>query len=128
MDEILERILTLIPKKENGDYKHGAKKQFCDSIGISSQNLSDWIAGRSTKYLDKLYEISDVYNVSVAWLKTGIDDKKIATSYGDDYESKHKMVNEMFDNCSPADQDLVIDFLKRLSQNQSTLDARKESD
>lgn len=73
MDDVLIRILSLIPKKENGDFKYGAKKKFCDSIGISQQNLSDWIAGRSEKYYDKLYEISNACGVSVEWLKTGND-------------------------------------------------------
>lgn len=64
MDDVLTRILSLIPKKENGDYKHGAKAEFCKSIRIKPQTLSDWISGRSHRtnyvllvmaYLNLLY-------------------------------------------------------------------------
>lgn len=71
MDDILERIVSLVEKKENGDFAHGAKKKFCDSIGVPQQTFSDWLGGRSSTYIDKLYEIASVYHVSVAWLKTG---------------------------------------------------------
>lgn len=73
MDAVLERILSLIPKKENGDFVFGAKKRFCDSIGIESQTLSDWIAGRSTSYMNKILEIALANDVSTVWLKTGED-------------------------------------------------------
>ncbi len=71
MDDVLARVLSLIPKKENGDYKHGAKADFCRSIQIKPQTLSDWINGRSTSYKDKIYQISAVYGVPVEWLQTG---------------------------------------------------------
>ena len=71
MNPVLERILSLIPQKPNGDFVYGEKKKFCEAIGISSQNLSDWIAGRSERYMDRLYEISEAYGVSVQWLRTG---------------------------------------------------------
>ena len=71
MDEVLSRILSLIPKKENGDFKHGAKAEFCKSIRIKPQTLSDWISGRSTSYKDKVYQISSVYDVPVEWIETG---------------------------------------------------------
>lgn len=36
----------------------------------------------------------------------------------DELAEKRKEVNALFDKCSPEDQDLAIDFLKRLSQRQ----------
>lgn len=71
MDEVLERILTLIPRKTNGDFKHGAKSAFCRSIGIKSQTLSDWQSGRSTSYMELLYKIAAIHNVPVEWLEHG---------------------------------------------------------
>lgn len=70
MDIMLERILSLVPKKGNGKFQHGALKEFAQSIGLKNGNLvSDWIAGRSRSYQQKLYEIAAVYHVSVEWLK-----------------------------------------------------------
>lgn len=75
MDIMLERILSLIPKKENGDFQHGSQKAFANSIGLKSGNLiSDWIKGRSESYMNYLYEISAKYNVSLEWLRGETDD------------------------------------------------------
>lgn len=76
MDITLERILSLIPKKENGDFQHGAKKEFAQNIGLKSGNLiSDWINGRSESYTGYLYEISAKYGVSVEWLRGETNEK-----------------------------------------------------
>lgn len=70
MDIMLQRILSLIPKKPNGDFVHGEKKKFAVSIGFKSGEIvSDWIAGRSDSYKNYLYEISQKYGVSVEWLR-----------------------------------------------------------
>ena len=75
MDITLERILSLIPKKENGDFQHGSQKAFANSIGLKSGNLiADWIKGRSESYTNYLYEISAKYNVSLEWLRGEADD------------------------------------------------------
>ena len=76
MDITLERILSLIPRKENGDFQHGALKTFAKSIGLKSGNLiSDWLKGRSESYKNYIYEVSAKYGVSVAWLKGETDEK-----------------------------------------------------
>lgn len=77
MDITLERILSLIPRKPDGKYVHGAKKQFAESIGLKGGNLvSDWESGRVNSYRNYLYEISEKYNVSVEWLKGESDIKE----------------------------------------------------
>lgn len=74
MDITLERILSLIPKKPDGKFVHGALKTFANSIGLKSGNLiSDWINGRSESYRGYLYEIAAKYDVSVEWLKGETD-------------------------------------------------------
>lgn len=72
----LERILSLLPKKEDGDFVRGAKKEFAESIGYDSGDIvSMWLNGSSESYLKKLHEISAKYNVSVEWLKGETDDQ-----------------------------------------------------
>ena len=84
MDIMLERILSLVPKKENGKFQHGALKEFAQSIGLKNGNLiSDWIAGRSKSYQQKIYEIAAVYHVSVSWLKGETDEKSPSTPEGE---------------------------------------------
>lgn len=76
MDITLERILSLIPRKENGDFQHGALKAFANSIGLKSGNLvSDWLKGRSESYKNYIYEVSAKYGVTVEWLKGETDEK-----------------------------------------------------
>lgn len=77
LDIMLERILSLIPKKPNGDFQHGALKKFAQSIGLKSGNsVSDWIGDRSKSYEGYLYQIAAVYDVPVEWLKGETDEKQ----------------------------------------------------
>ena len=76
MDIMLERILSLIPRKENGAFQHGALKSFANSIGLKSGNLiSDWVNGRSESYRNYIYQISSKHGVSLEWLKGESDEK-----------------------------------------------------
>lgn len=74
MDKTLERILSLIPKKPDGKFVHGAKKEFCDNIGLPANITSEWQRGKCKSYEHYLYKIADVYGVSVEWLKGETDD------------------------------------------------------
>lgn len=75
MDIMLERILSLIPKKTDGKFVHGAKKVFCDNVGLSNITiLSQWLSGASKSYEQYAYQIANAYNVSVNWLKGETDD------------------------------------------------------
>lgn len=74
MDIVLERILSLLPKKPDGKYVRGAKKEFADKINIDKEIISQWIAGTNKSYRKYLYQISSVYNVSVEWLKGETDE------------------------------------------------------
>lgn len=101
MDIVLERILSLIPRKENGGFEHGALKTFAASIGLKSGNVvSDWINGRSKSYTKKLHEISAAYGVSVEWLRGETDERKPRalvngdpelTEYLDELQSRSEM-------------------------------------
>ena len=79
MDITLERILSLMPKKPNGDFVHGAKKEFCEKIGAPTNIVNEWVRGVSKSYRNYLYQISAVYHVSVEWLKGETDIKNPAS-------------------------------------------------
>jgi len=86
MDILLERILSLIPRKPNGDYVHGAKKDFAQKIGLKSGNVvSDWIAGRNRSYEDYDYKIASVFNVALEWLHGETDDPTPPPTVGRNY-------------------------------------------
>lgn len=96
MDKTLERVLSLLPKKEDGSFAHGAKKEFAQKIGYSSGEIvSMWIKGSSSSYKTKLHEIAMKYNVSVAWLEGKTDVKKpgglIASIDNDPFEPDYKI-------------------------------------
>ena len=77
MDIVLERILSLLPKKPDGKFVRGSKKKFAQSIGYDSGDIvSMWINGSSTSYNGKLHEISAKYGVSVEWLRGETDEKE----------------------------------------------------
>lgn len=79
MEKTLERILSLIPRKENGSYVHGGKAAFAKSIGYDSGDIvSMWEKGTSTSYTKKLHEIAAKYNVSVEWLRGETDEQQPA--------------------------------------------------
>lgn len=75
-DITLERILSLIPKKPDGKFVHGAKKEFCLEIGAPANIVNMWERGVSNSYNNYLYAISAKYNVSVEWLKGETDIKR----------------------------------------------------
>ena len=105
MDITLKRILSLIPKKEDGKFKHGALSAFARKLGFKDGHIvSDWIAGNSTSYLNYLYQISALYNVSVEWLKGETDIKnpdpqegagKLPKGYDDLTEKNKAFVDAM---------------------------------
>ena len=79
MDITLERILSLLPHNEAGRIIHGERQKFAQSIGLKNGNLvTDWEKGRTTSYLNYLYEIAAKYNVSVEWLKGETDERQPA--------------------------------------------------
>ena len=94
MDIMLERILSLIPKDNDGKYVHGAKAEFAKSIGYNDGAIvSMWIKGTSTSYKNKLHEIAEKYSVSVKYLRGETDDpdiKKARATEGEGYTELQK--------------------------------------
>ena len=111
MDIMLERILSLIPKKPNGDFVHGEKKKFAVGIGFKSGEIvSDWIANRSDSYKNYLYEISQKYDVSVEWLRGETDIKKTPTPEGEREEMKEKVYSAL-ERADPAIREAALRLL-----------------
>lgn len=75
MDITLERILSLLPRKPDGKYVHGAKKAFADKLGIPANLVTMWENKDSGSYMNYLYEISAKFGVSVEWLRGETDEK-----------------------------------------------------
>lgn len=108
MDIMLDRMLSLIPKKENGKYVHGAKKEFCEAIGAPTNIVSEWEAGKTKSYRNYLYVVSAKYNVSVEWLKGETDEKGI---------KKGPIPEDETDNM------MNPDYLKLNASNRAAIDA-----
>lgn len=117
MDITLERILSLIPKKENGDFVHGEKKKFAEQIGLKSGNvISDWIMERSSSYPNYIYKISAVYGVSVEWLKGETDEKKPTTKIGDGLSETQKELMNKILALSEDDLQKLSDIIDLISK------------
>lgn len=118
MDITLERILSLIPRKPNGDFVHGAKKEFAQSLGLLNGNLvSDWIKGRTNSYNNYLYQISDKYNVSVEWLKGETDVKeKPAPKNGDGLSEEERIMLEKFRRISEDERKTLLRIMNGLAE------------
>lgn len=118
MDITLERILSLIPRKQNGDFVHGAKKEFAQSLGLKNGNLvSDWEKGRTNSYTNYLYQISDKYNVSVEWLKGETDVKeKPAPKNGDGLSEEERIMLEKFRRISEDERKTLLRIMNGLAE------------
>lgn len=97
MDEMLERILSLIPKKENGEFAYGEKSKFCKAIDVPNQKLSDWIAGRSDTYQNYVYQIAEAYHVSPEWIKTGVTKDEALDRDREDWIEEREMLQTIRD-------------------------------
>lgn len=118
MDIIGERVFSLIPKKPDGKYKHGAKADFARSLGFKSGAIvSDWESGKSDSYKNYLYQISALYNVSVEWLQGKTEDKSIKETPDPKIEGEglSATVQELFDFIDTA-TDAELNELLRYAQ------------
>lgn len=76
MDDCLNRILSLLPKGDSGQYIRGSKKELASYLNLPHNTVTEWISGRNKSYLKYLYQIAEKYQVSVEWLRDGIDKKE----------------------------------------------------
>ena len=95
MDILLERMLPLIPRKPDGKYVHGAKKEFCEKIGAPTNIISEWESGKIKSYRNYTFKVAAVYKVDPDWLLGKTDKKEKPTIVSDDElsDSKRDMIN-----------------------------------
>lgn len=124
MDAMLKRILTLIPKKENGAFKHGALSQFARPLGFKDGHIvSDWIAGNSESYKNYLYQISALHGVSVNWLRGETDDPGIKEAPDPKIEGVSAEAQEILDyirDATPAELAEVCRYIGYLKSKRGT--------
>ena len=124
MGTTLERILTLIPKKENGAFKHGALSQFTRPLGFKDGHIvSDWIAGNSESYKNYLYQISALHGVSVEWLQGKTEDKSIKETPDPKIEGVSAEAQEILDyirDATPAELAEVCRYIGYLKSKRGT--------
>ena len=97
MDIVLERLLSLIPKKPDGKYVHGAKKIFCEAIGAPTNIISEWESGKTRSYRNYVFKAAAVYNVDPDWLLGKTDKKEKPTIVSDDElsESQRLLISQL---------------------------------
>lgn len=114
MDAMLKRILTLIPKKENGAFKHGALSQFARPLGFKDGHIvSDWIAGNSESYKNYLYQISALHGVSVNWLRGETDDpgiKEAPATKGEGLDPLDIELRKIWDSSDLDDRKAILEY------------------
>lgn len=120
MDIMLERILSLIPKDDDGKYVHGAKAEFAKSIGYNDGAIvSMWIKGTSTSYKNKLHEIAEKYSVSVNWLRGETDDpgiKEAPATEGEGLSAAKKALLVAIDDLSDAQCEKLLPIVLSAKQ------------
>lgn len=113
MNITLERILSLIPKKPDGGFVHGAKVEFAKSIGYSDGHIvAMWENGSSNSYLKKLHEIAAKYNVSVAWLRGETDEKSPPREKGGDELPEITLIARAGKRMSKDQRELMLKWAK----------------
>ena len=118
MDITLERILSLIPRKDDGKFVHGALKQFAQSIGYDGGEIvAMWINGTSESYKKKLHEISDKYNVSVEWLKGETDIKEKPTAGAEGMSPTAREIINCLDGADEETLKRVLEVVRLFVEN-----------
>lgn len=116
MSIMQERVLSLIPRKPDGKYVHGAKADFARELGFKSGAIvSDWESGKSDSYKNYLYQISALHGVSVKWLRGETDDPGIKEARATEGEGMNGKIAQFIRSASAEELDEIyryIDFLE----------------
>lgn len=119
MDKTLERILSLLPKQENGDYKRGCKKELADYLGLPHNIVAEWVSKRNKSYIKYLYQISEKYNVSVEWLRGETDDPSPAEKKEKPPAQSGGLSGTKYNQLAPENRAIIDDLIEKLLKSQS---------
>lgn len=118
MDITLERILSLIPKKPDGKYVHGAKTAFAKSIGLKGcESIIAWENGKSDAYKGHLYTISAVHNVSIEWLKGESDIKEKQPTINGELSEDEAALVELFNSAPEWKKKAALALLRAAEED-----------
>ena len=107
----LQRILSLLEHKQDGDFVHGAKAKFAKSLGFKGGEIvTMWINNSSDSYKNYLYQIASLYGVSVEWLKGEADDPR---SPGDIKKERPAENGEALENDLPEDIQQLLSICRQ---------------
>ena len=128
MEIMLQRILSLIPKKPDGKYVHGAKKEFCKKIGAPTNIVSEWEKGKTKSYRNYTYVIAAEYNVDVDWL-TGESDvkEKTAAWSSDGLSDEESIFLDQFRLMSEEERKFLLAQMRGVTSSRESLPAALES-
>ena len=124
MSIMQERVLSLIPRKPDGKYVHGAKADFARELGFKSGAIvSDWESGKSDSYKNYLYQISALHGVSVEYLRGETDDPGIKEAPDPKIEGVSAEAQEILDyirDATPAELAEVCRYIGYLKSKRGT--------
>ena len=128
MDIVLERMLSLIPKKPDGKYVHGAKKEFCKAIGAPDNIISNWENGVTKSYRNYVYVTAAVYNISVDWL-LGLTDQKETTAAGisDSLSDEEAIFLDQFRLMSEEERKFLLAQMRGVTSSRSSSPSDSDS-
>ena len=123
MDIMLERMLSLIPRKPNGKYVHGEKKRFCEVIDAPTNIASEWEAGKTKSYRNYVYAVAAKYDVSVEWLRGETNDRggtgKLRAKQKPAPIVEGELEKAGYYELTPENQALIDQMIEKLLKSQS---------
>lgn len=112
MDEVLSRVLSLLPQDSSGKYARGCKKELADHLGLPHNIVAEWISGRNKSYLKYLYQIAEKYHVSVAWLKGEEEQKKAPAPKGAEADPTTQELFNLITDATPEEMAEIANYIK----------------
>lgn len=126
MDKTPKRIFSLLPHKPDGKLVHGAKKELADKLGIPNSVVTQWETGTLKSYTKYLYQIADLYGVSVTWLLGETDDPTPQPSSAiDQREELKRLLLDVVPKMTDAE---IFDLMRDITAARENKSATRKED